>query len=309
MPLINLAVHGKMLKSFNILQMLIRIHKLQKGGHNKEEHVRAQRGEGQAAHSDRVSSIAISRISDVIETIKKSKEVAEARKNLMSNYSLSEKQANAILEMRLSRLTQLENDSLNKEKGDLEARIAYHTEVLANPSKVDEIIRNETKDIKKKYGRARRTEIIHMDQQVEIKDEDLISDDEVSIILTSSGYVKRMGTGSYKEQDRGGKGIIAMNLKEGDFIKHMITARNKDFIICVSNLGRIHWLKAYNIPEGSRYSEGKAIVNLLNLKDEKIVTIFNIKDFSKAKIAFLTAKGHCEEDKRIALLEAQGYWG
>ena len=235
--------------------------------------------------------IAIARISEVIETIKQSKEVSEARKNLMSIYSLSEKQANAILEMRLSRLTQLENDTLNKEKGDLEARIAYHTEVLANPAKVDEIIGNETREINKKYGRERRTEIIYMDQQVDIKDEDLISDDEVSIILTNSGYVKRMGTGSYKEQDRGGKGIIAMNLKEGDFIKHMITARNKDFILCVSNLGRIYWLKAYNIPEGGRYSEGKAIVNLLNLKDEKIVTIFNIKDFSKAKIAFLTAKG------------------
>ena len=289
-PLINLAVEGRMLKSFNIIQMLAAFI-----NYRREVITRRSNFELNVA-KDRLHIvsgllIAISQISEVIETIKKSKEVGEARKSLMANYSLSEKQANAILDMRLSRLTQLENDSLNKEKSELETRIAYHTEVLANPSKVDEIIGNETKDIKKKYGRPRKTEIVYMDQQSDIKDEDLISDDEVSVILTNSGYVKRMGTGSYKEQDRGGKGIIAMNVKEGDFIKHMITARNKDFIICVSNLGRIYWLKAYNIPEGGRYSEGKAIVNLLNLKDEKIVTIFNIKDFSKAKIAFLTSRG------------------
>jgi DNA gyrase subunit A len=163
--------------------------------------------------------------------------------------------------------------------------------VLADPLKVDGIIKEETKELKKKYGRVRRTEIIHMEQQMEIKDEDLISNEEVSLLLTSSGYVKRMNIASYKDQARGGKGIIAMNLKEGDFVKHMITARNKDYIICISNLGRIYWLKAYNIPEGSRYSEGRSLANLLSLKDEIIVTMFNIKDFSKAKIVFLTSKG------------------
>jgi DNA gyrase subunit A len=108
-----------------------------------------------------------------------------------------------------------------------------------------------------------------------------------------------MSIGSYKEQERGGKGIIAMNLKEGDFIKHMITAKNKDFIMCVSDLGRIYWLKAYNIPEGSRYSEGKAIVNLLNLKNEKIVTIFNIKNFADSKMAFLTSKGLVKKSNAV----------
>ena len=297
-PLINLAVLGKMLKSFNITQMLNAFITFRREVVCKRSTFELRVAKDRL-HIVEGLLVAISRISEIIKTIKESNEVSEARANLVSTYALSEKQANAILEMRLSRLTQLESNSLNKEKGELEASIAYHTDVLANPAKVDEIIRTETNDIKKRYGRERRTEIIYMEQQADITDEDLISDDEVSIILTNSGYVKRLGVGSYREQDRGGKGIIAMNLKEGDFIKHMITAKNKDFIMCVSDLGRIYWLKAYRIPEGSRYSEGKAIVNLLNLKDEKIVTIFNIKDFSKAKIVFLTSRGLVKKSNAI----------
>ncbi|MGA3020440.1 MAG: DNA gyrase subunit A [Candidatus Micrarchaeales archaeon] len=289
-PLINLAVLGKMLKNFSIAQMLNAFINYRRDVIAKRSTFELEVAK-ERLHIALGLITAISQISDVIKTIKESKETSEARSNLMSAYSLSEKQANAILEMRLSRLTQLESNSLNKEKSELESRISYHTEILSNPAKVDDIIKEETKELKKKYGRERRTELLYMEQQSEIKDEDLINDDEVSIILTNSGYVKRMGVGSYKDQERGGKGIIAMNLKEGDFVKHMITARNKDFIICVSNKGRIYWLKAYAIPEGSRYSEGKAIVNLLNLKGEKIVNMFNIKNFSKSKIAFLTTKG------------------
>jgi DNA gyrase subunit A len=289
-PLINLVVLGNTLRSMNVLQLLNAFIT-----HRREVVTKRSAYELTVA-KDRLHIvdgmlIAIASINEIIRTIKESKEVSEARSRLISGFSLSEKQANAILDMKLSRLTQLENTSLNKEKAELEGKITYYTEVLADAGKIDEIIRNETLEIKKKYARPRKTEIIFADDSVEIQDEDLINDDEVSILLTNSGYVKRMNIASYKGQERGGKGIIAMNLKEGDFIKKMITARNKDFIICVSNRGRIYWLKAYNIPEGSRYSEGKAIVNLLNLKDEKIVTILNIKDFSKARIAFLTRKG------------------
>ena len=289
-PLINLAVAGKVLKNFSIVQMLNAFI-----AHRRDIVTKRSAFELKVAkerlHIVAGLLIAISQISDIIKTIKESREVGEARLKLIEGYSLSERQANAILDMRLSRLTQLESGSLNKEKQELETTILHYTDILASPSKVDDIIKEETRDLKKKYARPRRTEIVHMEQQVEIQDEDLISNEEVSVILTNSGYVKRMNVGSYKEQDRGGKGIIAMNLKEGDFVKQMITAKNKDYIICISNLGRIYWLKAYNIPEGSRYSEGKAIVNLLNLKEESIVTMFNIKDFSKAKIAFLTTRG------------------
>lgn len=289
-PLISLAVTGKTLKNFSIVQFLNAFI-----AHRRDMVTKRSAFELNIA-KDRLHIvagllIAVSRIDEVIKTIKSSKEVGEARSSLISGFGLTEKQANAILDMRLSRLTQLENDSMTKEKQELEGRIKYYTEVLSDPAKVDDIIKEETKELKKRYGRARRTEIVHMEQQVEIKDEDLISNEEVSLLLTNSGYVKRMNIASYKDQARGGKGIIAMNLKEGDFVKQMITARNKDYIICISSLGRIFWLKAYNIPEGSRYSEGRSLANLLNLKNETIVTMFNIKDFSKSKIAFLTTRG------------------
>lgn len=289
-PLISLAVLGKTLKTFSVTQFLNAFIT-----HRRDIVTKRSSFELQVA-KDRLHIvsgllIALAKISEVIKAIKESKEVAEARSRLAAEFGLSDKQANAILEMRLSRLTQLESSSLDRESQDLEGTIKYYTEVLADPAKVDGIIKEETKELKKKYGRERRTEIVHMEQQAEIMDEDLISNEEVTLLLTNSGYVKRMSIASYKDQARGGKGIIAMNLKEGDFAKHMITAKNKDYIICVSNLGRVYWLKAYNIPEGSRYSEGRALANLLNLKDEKIVTMFNIKDFENASIAFLTSMG------------------
>jgi DNA gyrase subunit A len=289
-PLISLAVMGKVLKSFSITQLLSTFINYRREIVTKRSQFELNVAKDRL-HIVMGLQIAVAQIDRVVKTIRDCKEIGEARAMLMAHYSLSEKQANAILDMKLSRLTQLENRSLEKEANELNERIKRYTEVLADPSKIDGIIKEETLELKKKYGRPRRTEIVRMEQQVEIQDEDLISDEEVSIILTNSGYVKRMSVASYKAQDRGGKGIIAMNLKEGDFVKQMTTAMNKDYILCVSNLGRIYWLKAYSIPEGSRYSEGRSIANLLNLQNESIVAIFNIKDFSKAKIAFLTQKG------------------
>ena len=124
----------------------------------------------------------------------------------MSGFGLSEKQSNAILDMKLSRLTKLENSSLTKEKGDLEASVIYYSGILADPNKVEEIIRSETLEIKKKYARPRKTEIIYEETPTEIQDEDLIADEKVTIIMTNQGYVKRLGLASYKDQERGGKG-------------------------------------------------------------------------------------------------------
>ncbi|MCL5239576.1 MAG: DNA gyrase subunit A [Candidatus Marsarchaeota archaeon] len=289
-PLISLAIQGRILKSFSLIQMINAFI-----AHRRDVVTKRSAFElGVAKNRMHIVEgliIAVSRISEVIKTIKESRETAEARANLISGFGLTEKQANAILDMRLGKLTLLESDAMNKERQELNDTIKYYTEVLADPAKIDSIIKEETREMKKRYGRPRRTEILHMEQQLEITDEDLIDNNEVSVILTNSGYVKRMGIESYKEQDRGGKGIIAMNLKADDFVKHMITPRNKDYIMFVSNKGRAYWLKAYNIPEGSRYSEGRAIVNLLNIHDEKIVTMFKINDFEKASIIFLTTKG------------------
>ena len=147
------------------------------------------------------------------------------------------------------------------------------------------------KELKKKYGRPRRTEITYTDGDADMTDEDMISDEKVTIILTTQGYVKRMPANLYKEQARGGKGVISINLKEGDSVRQIINCNNKDFLVCVSNAGRIYWLKAYNVPESSRYAEGRAIVNLLNLENESIVDLLDVKKFADSKIAFLTKRG------------------
>lgn len=297
-PLINLAVIGNSLKSFNILQLLNTFIV-----HRREVITRRSKYELGIA-KDRLHIvegllIAIAKIDYIIETIKSSKEVKDAQSKLISKFELTEKQASAILDMKLSRLTQLENNSLGKEKAELEEKIKYHAAILEDPNKVDGIIKEDTQEMKKKYGKPRKTELLFMEQVAEVRDEDMISDEQVTILLTNSGYVKRLGASSYKEQDRGGKGVIAMNLKEGDFVKHVITARNKDYIICASDKGRIYWLKAYNIPEGTRYSEGRSIANLLNISGERIVSMFNIKDFQNSKVTFLTNMGLVKKTKAL----------
>jgi DNA gyrase subunit A len=194
---------GKVLKSFSITQLLNTFI-------NYRREIVAKRSQFELnVAKDRLHivmglQIAVAQIDRVVKTIRDCKEIGEARAMLMAHYSLSEKQANAILDMKLSRLTQLENRSLEKEANELNERIKRYTEILADPSKIDGIIKEETLELKKKYGRPRRTEIVRMEQQAEIKDEDLISNEEVSIILTNSGYVKRMSVASYKAQDRGG---------------------------------------------------------------------------------------------------------
>lgn len=289
-PIINLAVVGKTLKSLNILQLINTFI-----DHRKDIILKRSKFDLNVAQ-DRLHIvegllIAIKDIDDLIKLIRQSEDTSDARKGIMSAYKLSEKQANAILDMKLSRLTHLENDSLNTEKTDLQKKIQYFTEIINDPIKIQDIIKEETKEIQKQYGKPRKTVIVHADETMEIKDEDVISNEPVTVILTNTGYVKRMGTKEYKEQARGGKGIISINLKEGDYVKQIITCNNKDYIVCVTNAGRAYWLKAYNVPESGRYAEGKAIVNLLNIKDEKIVNLLNIKDFKNSKIVFLTGKG------------------
>ncbi|MDE1846548.1 MAG: DNA gyrase subunit A [Candidatus Micrarchaeota archaeon] len=289
-PIINLAVEGKRLRNFNIVQLLTTFI-----GHRRDVVRKRCTFELNVArdrhHIVEGLIVAINNIDQIVREIRQSKEVAAARHALMASYSLSEKQANAILEMRLSKLTSLEFDSLTGEKGELEGKIRYYTEILADPSKVDSIIKTETLEIKKAYGRPRRTKLMQHDGSSDITDEDLIADDKISVIFTNTGYVKRMPLATYKEQARGGRGVIAINLKEGDFVKQIISCKAKDYLLCISDKGRAYWLKAYMVPEASRYAEGKAMVNLLDLKGEKIVTIMGIKNFENAKIMFLTTHG------------------
>ena len=289
-PIINLAVIGKALKSLNILQFVDTFL-----AHRREVILRRSKFELNVAesrlHIVEGLLVAIGKIDAIITTIKASAEVSEARARLMSGFSLTEKQANAILEMKLSRLTHLENDSLNAEKKELEARVSYYNKVIANQSEIDGIIKQETIDIKKRFSRPRRTEIVYAEDDLDITNEDMITNEKVTVILTNAGYVKKLALSNYKEQGRGGKGIISINLKEGDYAKQILTCNNKDFIIGITNVGRAYWIKAYNVPEGGRYSEGKAIVNLVDTKEEKIIDILNINEFTNSKLAFLTTKG------------------
>jgi len=235
--------------------------------------------------------IALENIEAIVALIKGSKELKDARAGLVQAYKLSEKQANAILDMKLSKLTGLERGSLETEKTDLKSRIAELESILADQNKVLGIIKTETEYIKGHYGRPRRTQIDNSTPLL-IEREDLIQDDDTTIILTKNNYVKRIDSKLYREQARGGKGIIAIQLKEGDFVKQIISCKMKDYLLILSNTGRAYWLKAYLIRDEGRYGSGKAVVNLVKFAEgEKAETIINTRVFEKAYLTFITAKG------------------
>ncbi|MEM3781723.1 MAG: DNA gyrase subunit A [Candidatus Micrarchaeaceae archaeon] len=296
LPIINLAVKGNDLRSYNLLQMVSAFV-------NYRREIVKKRSEYElkvARERDHIVDgllNAIEHIDEVIEIVRSSAGAGEAKEGLQDKLRLSEKQAAAILDMRLGRLTKLERSALESEKKELTEKISFYSEVISSPNKVDEIIKQETLELKSKYQRPRRTELVFMEQPSEIKDEDLIANEPVAILLTNSGYVKRLSLATYKEQERGGKGVITVNLKEGDFVKRVVAANNKDYILFVTNKGRVFWLKAYNVPEGSRYSEGRSISNLLALNNEgeAVVDAFNIADFENSKILFLTKRGRIKK--------------
>ncbi len=235
--------------------------------------------------------IALEKIESIVALIKASKELKDARASLVKEYSLSEKQANAILDMKLSKLTSLERGSLETEKTDLRSRITELESILADPNKVLGIIKTETKYLQSTYGRPRRT-VIDNSTPLLIEREDLIQDDDMTIILTRNNYIKRIDSKAYREQARGGKGIIAIQLKEGDFVKQIISCRTKDYLLILSNTGRAYWLKAYMVPEEGRYGSGKAAVNLVKFAEgEKAETIINTRTFTNSYLTFITSKG------------------
>ena len=290
MPIINLAVIDTALRNLNIVDMLDAFI-----NHRREVILRRSKYEREVAanrlHIVEGLLIAITNIDDVIKLIKSSDEVSGAKKKLVKDYALSEKQATAILDMKLSRLTHLENNSLDKEKTELQAKVKYYNEVIESSEKIDGIIIQETEKAIKDYGDKRRTEIVYSDESADITEEDMITDEEITVIRTKAGYVKRLSKENYREQARGGKGIISINLKEGDYVNQILRCNNKDFILCITSTGRAYWLKAYRIPETGRYSEGKSIVNLIHAEEEKIVSMIPIRNFEASTMAFITARG------------------
>jgi len=233
--------------------------------------------------------IAINKIDETIKIIKKSENREKAKKRLVSFFNLSEKQALAILEMKLQQLTSLEQDNLKKEYNELERKIKEFEEILSNEKRIYGIIKKDIKEIKEKYGDERRTTIA--DSVSEIEEEDMIEEREDVVIITHKGYIKRTSLDEYKKQKRGGKGIIAAGTKEGDFVVKLFVANTHDVVLFFTNKGRVYSLNVYKIPEFSRYSKGSAIVNLLKLnKDEKVATAINVKNF-EGYLVIATKKG------------------
>ncbi len=215
---------------------------------------------------------ALSNIDEVIATIKASNDRQSAIQNLTNKFELSEKQAIAILEMRLQRLTALEVEKLQEELDQLEKLITDLRDILANPQRVIDIIKQELTEIKDKFGDERRSQITYDYNDIDI--EDLIDEEDVVLSITQNGYIKRMPTDEYKAQRRGGVGVAGHKTKEEDFVQNVITCSTHDFVLFFSNKGKVYRIKAFQVPEASKQSKGRAIINLLNLDAEEHINAY-----------------------------------
>jgi len=244
--------------------------------------------------------IAVDHITQIIKTIRESKSTNEAKINLMKGFELSEIQAQSILEMQLQRLTALERDKLEEEYQALLKDIELYRSILASPKMVDDIIKEELAEIKKKYADERRTEIAAQAEEIEV--EDLIVEEDMAITISSEGYIKRLAVSAYKRQRRGGKGVAAMTTKEEDFVKQLFVASSKDYLLIFSTKGTVRWLKVYEIPVASRTAKGKNIINLLSIaQDESISSIVAVREFSEDQyIVMATAQGSIKKTKLAA---------
>ncbi len=225
---------------------------------------------------------ALDMLDEIIALIRASKEPAVAKEGLMTRFQFSTEQAQAILDMRLQRLTGLEREKILAEYEETLKLIARLKEILASEKALEGVVVGELKEVQEKYGDARRTQIV--DEEVEITLEDLIADEDVVITVTHSGYIKRTAASLYRPQGRGGKGRIGMTTRDEDFIDHVFVASTHSYLLVFTNRGQVYWLKVYEIPDVGTAGKGKAIVNLVNLgTDEKIADIIAVKDFETSE--------------------------
>jgi DNA gyrase subunit A len=235
--------------------------------------------------------IALENLDEVIAIIKQSANPREAKERLMERFALSEIQSQAILDMRLHRLTGMERDKIMSEYRDILALIQRLKEILASEVEILKIIKTELVEIKDKFSDERRTEIV--DQCGELSLEDLIVDEDMVVTVSHAGYIKRNAVSLYRSQRRGGKGVTGMRPKEEDFVEQLFIASTHSYILVFTDAGRVYWLKVHEIPQGGRASRGKAIVNLLQLQNgENVTTVLPVKEFSEGRyIIFATRKG------------------
>lgn len=239
--------------------------------------------------------IALASIDEVIAIIKQSNDKAEASQKLQSTFELSEKQTNAILEMKLQKLTSLEVEKLNNELAELKAMIEEFKSILSSPAKIDQIIRTEITEIKEKFGTPRRTEISIDYGDIDVAD--LIPREEVVISMTRQGYIKRLPVSEYKSQHRGGKGVVGHKPKEEDFVERVFTTNSHSDLFFFTNFGKVYTIRAYEVPEAQKTSKGRAIVNLLNLAPgESATTVLQIDDRqAEGYLIMATRKGYIKK--------------
>lgn len=237
--------------------------------------------------------IALDHIDEVIRIIRNSQTDAEAQAELMAKFKLSERQSQAILDMRLRRLTGLERDKIQSEYDDLVALIADLADILAKPERVATIIKEELEEVKRKFGDARRTELM-IGEVLSLEDEDLIEETDVLITLSNKGYIKRLDQAEFTAQKRGGRGVQGTGVKDDDFVRELVSTSTHDHLLFFTNKGRVYRLKGYEIPEYGRTAKGLPIVNLLKLDEgESIQTIINVEQdrSDEAYLFFTTRQG------------------
>jgi DNA gyrase subunit A len=235
-------------------------------------------------------TIALDNLDAVIQLIKSASDPAEAKKGLVDTFMLSEKQAQAILDMRLQRLTGLERDKIVADYHETIALIEKLKGILESDQKVREIVKDELIEIREKYGDKRRTVISHSTAE-RLDIEDLMQEEDIIITVTKNGYIKRMSPTIFRQINRGSKGSTVMGVKEDDVVEHMFLATTHSYLLAFTSRGKIHWIKGYRIPEGGRQAGGRAIVNLLQLEEEEIVTaLLPIKKFDDVRRLFMVTK-------------------
>lgn len=239
--------------------------------------------------------IALDNIDEVIHIIRSSETDKEAAARLTERFGLSEKQTNAILEMRLRRLTGLERTKIEEELAELREKIAYYKQILADENLLKQVIKEELQEIKKKYNTLRRTRLTGEAKDIEV--EDLIAEENMVVTMTKAGYIKRLPVSTYRQQKRGGKGMQGVNLKDADFVEHLFVASTHSYMLFFSTKGKVYRLKVYEIPEAGRHARGTAIVNLLPLeKGESISAVIATKDFPAEEfLMFATAQGNVKK--------------
>jgi len=243
--------------------------------------------------------IALDHLDAVVKLIRAARSRDEARVELGKRFGLSDIQANAILDMRLYQLTGLERDKIDAEYQDLIRQIAYLEDLLANKSKIYGVIKDDLLEVKKLYGDARRSEVVPDEGEVAI--EDLIADRGCIITISHGGYIKRVPVGTYKAQRRGGKGVAGMETREEDYVEHLFVANTHDYILFFTAGGRLYWEKVYEIPEAGRTARGKAIVNLLQLKDdEQIAAMVRVRDFPESQFLVMATERGVVKKTRLS---------